>query len=102
MGLAKTALLKADEVRALLRTARLQPAGGELSLEELLEAIRGSGAAAEEAETLEAENVGGEITGLDELAAAIGTPDEEPSLDEVFSDSRKWCTGKFSIRRELR
>jgi hypothetical protein len=44
----------------------------------------------------------GEITTLDQLAAAVGTPDEEPSLEEVFSDSRKWRTGKFSIRRELR
>ncbi len=105
VGLARATLLKADEVRALLKAARVQAErGGEISVADMLAVIRGAGAAAKEAETLEAENNGGEITTLAELARAIGAPDEEDSLYEVFSDSHSLRTGKveFRLRSELR
>ena len=101
--LAKTALLKADELRALLEAARLNNVSltADLTLEELLAAIRGSGEVAEDA--LEVET-SGEIESIEQLGAAIGTPDKEPDLYEVLSDSRSLRTGKFQfrLRSELR
>ena len=105
VGLARATLLKADEVCALLKAARVQAeSGGELTLAEMLAVIRGSGAAAKEAESLESESGDGEITTLDQLAAAVGSDDEPSSIEEVFSDSRSLRTGKFqfALRSELR
>ena len=108
VAFAKETLLKADELRVLLKAAQLRGVNltADLTLAEVLAAIRGSGVAAEEIETLEAETGSSEITTLDQLAAAVGTSDgdETPSLDEVFSDSRSLRTGKFkfAVRPGLR
>ena len=102
VGLARATLLKADEVRALLKAARVQAErGGELTLEELLAAVRQAGSSVQEAPALE---TSGEITSLDQLAAAVGSDDEPSSIEEVFSDSRSLRTGKFefALRSELR
>jgi len=77
---------------AALRAAR--PEAGDLALEELLAIVKQAGALVQESPEPEAAR--GDITSLDELAAAVGTPDE-PSLEEVFSDSRSLRTGKFTF-----
>jgi len=97
VAVAQGTLLKADELRALLKARGLQ--SDELSLAELLAIVKSS--KAEGGDDVD----DGDITTLDELADAVGTPDEEePSIEEVFSDSRSLRTGKFrfALRPELR
>jgi len=103
VALAKATLLKANEVRALLMKARGVETAGELTYEELLAIVKSPKASALELGDEEIEAGGDDITTLDQLADAVGTPDEEPSLEEVFSDSRSLRTGKFhfALRSEL-
>lgn len=72
---------------------------GEMTWEELLAIVKSS-----KPEVGDETDGNGDITTLDQLADAIGTPDEEPSLEEVFSDSRSLRTGKFkfAVRPELK
>jgi len=107
VGLARATLLKADEVRALLKTARLQPeSNGYLTTAEVLAAIsRAAEAVKSDSDIDGVEQLGtGEITTLAQLAAAVGSDDEPSSIEEVFSDSRSLRTGKFqfALRSELR
>jgi uncharacterized protein len=94
--------LAAETVRealAALKAAR--PEAGDLTLEELLAAIREAGTSLPKTEN------SGEITSintLDDLAAAVGNGDSEVSLEQTFSDSRSLRTGKFkfALHPELR
>jgi hypothetical protein len=103
VSLAKATLLKANEVRALLEAGGVAETG-EMSFAELLDAVKRTGASPRREEPSE------EIDSVEALGEALeaGDGDEEFEKalgiggEEVFSDSRKWRTGKLSIRRELR
>jgi hypothetical protein len=95
VALAKATLAKANEMRALLEAAGVRSESGDLTLEELLAAVKGTGTSVEEDSTS-----GGEITsiesveqlgdaletGIAEFEKALGLGDEERHP----AGSRKW------------
>jgi uncharacterized protein len=95
-GIADCAVLVAKQALAALKAAGVVREGGDITVEELLAAIREG--------VPDSTGDSTEITTLEELAQAVGTADLEPSLEEVFSDSRSLRTGKFkfALRPELR
>jgi HK97 family phage prohead protease len=105
VALAKAALLKANEMRALLEAAGVQSESADLTLEDLLAAVHGAGTSLPEVsaalramvstgESIESVEQLGEVlgtTGIKEFEQALGLGGEaDDGLERHPAGSRKW------------